>query len=116
MERKHAIVIALSFVLVGMMFFSVDIPMVSNHQEAEQSLPSPQEVTQIADEPDASGNMLMNVNENPSFEDWSGTRADSYTWGYASTYRDCDFAYSGAGVTGNYGLLMEVSPLRKQKL
>ena len=108
MNRKHAIVIALSFVLVGMMFFSVDIPMVSNHQEVSQSLPSPQEVNQIADEPDSSGKMLMNVNENPSFEDWSGSRADTYDWGYATTYRDCDFAYNGPGVTDNYGLLMEV--------
>ena len=49
MEKKHAIVIALSFVLVGMMFFSVDMTMVSNHQEFSQSLPSPQDVTQIAD-------------------------------------------------------------------
>lgn len=108
MERKHAFVIALLFVLVGMMFFSVDTPMVSNHQEISQSIPSPQEVKQIADEPDSSGNMLINVNDNPSFEDWSGTRADTYDWAYASTYRDCDFAYHGPGVTGNYGLLMEV--------
>ncbi|TFG26383.1 hypothetical protein EU528_14495, partial [Candidatus Thorarchaeota archaeon] len=107
MERKHAIVVAMSFVLVGMMFFSVDAPMVLNHQEVSQSLPSPQEVTQIADEPDSSGNMLINMNENPSFEDWTGSSPADYNGGGGSSYRNADFAYSGSGVTGNYGLLIE---------
>jgi len=107
MKRKHAIVIALSFVLVGMMFFSVDIPMVSNHQEVSQSVPSPQEVTQIADEPDSSGKMLMNVNENPSFEDWASDRPSGYDWAYASTYQHTDFTYHGVGITGTYAAQLE---------
>jgi len=107
MERKHAIVLAISFVLVGMMFFSVDTPLILNQQETLQSTPSPQEVLLISDEPDSSGNMLMNVNENPSFEDWASDRPSGYDWAFASTYQHTDFAYQGVGITGIYAAQIE---------
>ncbi|MHA2177739.1 MAG: hypothetical protein ACXAAK_05245 [Candidatus Thorarchaeota archaeon] len=107
MMRKHAIVIALSFVLVGMMFFSADTPLIINQKETSQNLPSPQEVPLISDEPDSMGNMRMNVMENPSFENWAGSAPEGYTNDYASGHRAADFTFNGPGITGNYAVLIE---------
>ena len=108
MKKKHAIVIALSFVLVGMMFFSVDTPLIIERQEASQNNASPQDEVQIAAEVDSMGNLRTNVIENPSFEDWTGGAPDGYTSIRESGYTDVDYAYAGAGVTGNYAALLEV--------
>ncbi|TFG14653.1 hypothetical protein EU537_03010 [Candidatus Thorarchaeota archaeon] len=51
--------------------------------------------------------LKVNVNKNPSFEDWDGTRPASYDGVMVSEYGSAEFDYSGVGVTGNYGLLME---------
>ncbi|MBN2230029.1 MAG: hypothetical protein JW779_10625 [Candidatus Thorarchaeota archaeon] len=107
MERTHTIVLALTFFLVGMMFFSVDTPMVLNHQEVTLSLPSPQEVTQIAAGADSSGNLRINVMDNPSFEDWSGVLPAGYDNGMATTHNVAEFDYQGPGVTGTYAGLVE---------
>jgi hypothetical protein len=107
MMKKHAIVIALSFVLVGMMFFSVDTPLILKQQESSQNIPSPQEVLLISDEPDSMGNMRMNVMDNPSFENWAGNGPEGYTSKGASGHIEADFAYTGPGVSGNYAGLIE---------
>ncbi|TFG99033.1 hypothetical protein E4H12_04200 [Candidatus Thorarchaeota archaeon] len=54
------------------------------------------------------GNLRTNVIENPSFEDWTGGAPDGYTSIRESGYTDVDYAYAGAGVTGNYAALLEV--------
>ena len=107
MMRKHAIVIALSFVLVGMMFFSVDTPLLIEN-EVLQNTPSPEEAKQISADVDSMGNLLANVIENPSFEAWAGNGPDGYNEVRESGYTDVDYAYAGAGVTGNYAALLEV--------
>ncbi|TET09734.1 MAG: hypothetical protein E3J86_07385 [Candidatus Thorarchaeota archaeon] len=107
MMRKHAIVIVLSFVLVGMMFFSVDTPLIMNQKKISQSIPTPQEVPLISDEPDSMGNMRMNVIDNPSFEDWNGNIPVGYSQARESGYTDVDYAYAGPGVTGSYAGLIE---------
>ncbi|MDF1540628.1 MAG: hypothetical protein P1Q69_17150, partial [Candidatus Thorarchaeota archaeon] len=107
MEREHATVIALAFVLVGLMFFSVDTSLVNQHNVEPVIHEAPENIEQLADEADSSGNMLININENPSFEDWTGSRPADYNGGGGSSYRNADFAYSGSGVTDNYGLLIE---------
>ncbi len=107
MRRKHAFVIALSFVLVGMMFFSVDTPMIVDQQESSQDIATPQEVTQIVAEVDSSGNLRTNVIENPSFEYWTSGNPDGYDSVHESGYTDVDFAYQGSGVTDLYAALIE---------
>ncbi len=107
MKNKSAIVIALSFVLVGMMFFPVDTPMVFSPEETPQvQLPLQEEIVE-AEEFDVNGNLKSNIKENPSFEDWSGDMPSGYDYRSASSQRHYEFDYSGPGITGNYGVLME---------
>ncbi|MHA2041481.1 MAG: hypothetical protein ACW975_06405 [Candidatus Thorarchaeota archaeon] len=107
MIRKHAIVLALSFVLVGMMFLSVGTSLVLPYEGALENTQPHQEEMVISDEPDSMGNLRMNVHSNPSYEEWDVVKPADYTDGYSSDHRDGNFAYNGPGVTGNYALLAE---------
>ena len=108
MERKYATVLAITFVLVGLMFFSVDTPISISHQVKTDTLDSPTNINEIAEEPISQGPLTMNVISNPSFEEWNtglhgpedwDTRGDGYAFG--------DPAYTGTYKNGNYAGLVE---------
>lgn len=107
MESRSAIVLALSIVLVGMMFFSIDTPLVISQEVSSEKIAFPKDEPLIADGPDSMGNLRINVHSNPSYEEWDVVKPADYTYGYSSDHRDANFAYSGPGVTGNYALLAE---------
>ncbi|MBN2228372.1 MAG: hypothetical protein JW779_02190, partial [Candidatus Thorarchaeota archaeon] len=110
MKRKSVLlaVVVASLFMLGIMIFQGEAPaVVSLGESSLQIIENPVDIPRVADEVDAAGNMLINVNENPSFEDWTGSGPASYDWASATAYREADFAYSGSGVTGNYGLLIE---------
>jgi hypothetical protein len=107
MIRKHGIVLSLFFVLLGMMFFSVDTPLILPHEVPLENTQPNQETMVVSDEADSMGNLRINVHSNPSYEEWDVVKPADYTDGYSSDHRDANFAYNGPGITGNYALLAE---------
>ncbi len=108
LKVKHALVLVVSLLMIGMLIRPADISM-SNPREESSSLTveTLEKIQNVSDEPDSAGNMLINVNENPSFEYWAGDMPADYDNAFASSYRDADFDYAGPGVTGSYGVLVE---------
>ncbi|MHA1930557.1 MAG: hypothetical protein ACTSV2_18440, partial [Candidatus Thorarchaeota archaeon] len=103
MERKHATVIALTFVLVGLMFFSVDTPLVLQQEVETVIHESPEIIEQIADEPVPQEPLKMNVVPNPSFETWITDDKFPEDWTVSATgHANSSLAYTGSPKHGNY--------------
>jgi len=108
MNKKHAIVIALSFVLVGMMFFPVHVPMALEQQANNLNINPQQEVMQPSDGPVPHEPLRLNVIENPSFEvEDPATSAPDGWVAQSSAYQYSDDMYTGTYKNGNYGGLIE---------
>ncbi len=91
-----------------MMILQIDSPvMISVEDSSPQLIETREDIPQVANETDSDGNLMINVNENPSFENWDVNKPADYDSAFASTYRNAVFDYSGPGVTGNYGVLVE---------
>ena len=107
MMRKHAIVVALAFMLVGLMAFSVDAPSLLQDTADTTRLESPEIVDQIADGLVPQEPLHLNVIENPSFEDWDSTINSPTSWhGQASAYQYSDPKYTVVA-KGAYSGLVE---------
>jgi len=103
MERKHATVLALTFVLVGLMFFSVDTPLVLQQDVEPVVHEAPVTVEQIADEPVPQEPLRLNVVENPSFEEWDSVNHRPEDWSaQASAYQHSDNVYTDVVAAGSY--------------
>ena len=100
MIRRHATVLTILFVLLGLMFFSGTTLFV--HRDIETVIhESPNAVEQIADEPVPIEPLRMNVLSNPSFETWD-SGAPSEWPSDASAYAYSDPTYSGSQKMGSY--------------
>lgn len=106
MNRKHAIVIALTFVLVGMMFFSFDSPQIAGQKTAVQEISSPERIQQLADGPVPIEPLKMNVLWNPSFETFSSGIPSNYI-GTSSPHKYANDTYTDHKATGNYAGYLE---------
>ncbi|MFX1561153.1 MAG: hypothetical protein ACFFBL_11245, partial [Promethearchaeota archaeon] len=80
MKRKHAIVLAMSFIIVGMMFFSLDTPFVLKQEATSENVSSPRDAIEMADEPVPQEPLRLNVISNPSFEDWDSVLDTPEDW------------------------------------
>ncbi|TFH08335.1 MAG: hypothetical protein E4H14_06630 [Candidatus Thorarchaeota archaeon] len=108
MERKHATVIALTFVLVGLMFFTADTPLVLQQEVNPVNHESPEIFEQIADEPVPLQPLRLNVIENPSFENFDfGTNYPTGWYAQSSTYANADPRYTDVVSSGTYAGLVE---------
>ncbi|TFG27229.1 hypothetical protein EU527_18795, partial [Candidatus Thorarchaeota archaeon] len=108
MERKHATVIALTFVLVGLMFFSVDTPLVTQQDVDSLIREVPEINEQIADEPVPQEPLRLNVVENSDFEEWDSVNHKPEAWtAQASAYQYADRAYTSVVATGSYAGYIE---------
>ena len=103
MERKHAIVIVMSFIIVGTMFFSLDTPVVLKQEVTSENVSSPREAIEVADEPVPQEPLRLNVISNPSFEDWNSLDAVPTDWQVqTSAYQFGDRAYTEVVANGTY--------------
>jgi hypothetical protein len=108
MERKHAIVLAMSFILVGMMFFYVDTPLVLKQEATSENVSSPREAIVMADEPVPQEPLRLNVISNPSFEDWDSALDAPEDWqALSSAYQFGDPAYTMEVANGIYAGYIE---------
>jgi hypothetical protein len=108
MEKKHAIVIALSFILVGMMFYSFDSPLVLKQEAMSDNVSSPQEAIAMADEPVPQEPLRLNVISNPSFEDWDSVLDTPEDWQVqTSAHQFGDRAYTEEVANGVYAGYVE---------
>ncbi len=108
MKGKHAIVLVLAVLFVGTLCNQIDAPMMPTAGDSSlQTTGVPVDAPQVSDELDSSGNMMINVNPNPSFENWAGDMPADYDNAFASTYRNAIFDYYDPGVTGNFAVLIE---------
>ncbi|TFH08336.1 MAG: hypothetical protein E4H14_06635, partial [Candidatus Thorarchaeota archaeon] len=103
MERKHATVIALTFVLVGLMFFSVDTPLVTQQDVEPVIHEAPEIIEQIANEPVPQEPLKMNVLSNPSFDTWIMDDKFPEDWTIAATgHANSSRAYTGSPKYDSY--------------
>ncbi|MFW9869132.1 MAG: Ig-like domain-containing protein [Candidatus Thorarchaeota archaeon] len=108
MERKHAIVLAMSFIIVGMMLYSVDTPLVLNQEAMSDNVSSLQEAIAMADDPVPQEPLRLNVISNPSFEDWDSVLDMPEDWHVNSSgYQFADPAYTGEVANGVYAGYVE---------
>ena len=107
MERKHAIVIALTLLFLGTMFTSVDNPFGQKNTGVSELQESPEIYEQIADEPVPQEPLTLNVMPNPSFEEWNtGDRPEVWS-SSATSQRYLDDAYTGNPKHGSYAGYLE---------
>lgn len=103
MERKHATVLALTFVLVGLMFFSVDTPLTTQQEVDTVIHEAPEIIEQIAAEPVPQEPLRLNVVENGGYEEWDSGAHSPEAWvAQASAYVKSDSAYTDVVATGTY--------------
>ncbi|MFW9786162.1 MAG: Ig-like domain-containing protein [Candidatus Thorarchaeota archaeon] len=103
MERKHAIVLVMSCIIVGMMFYSMDKPIVLKQEAMSDNVSSPREAIAMADEPVPQEPLRLNVISNPSFEDWNSIDAVPTDWQVqTSAYQFGDRAYTEVVANGTY--------------
>ena len=108
MVRRHAIVIVLSFVLVGMMFFYVDTPIVMKQTASSENVSSPREAIEMADEPVPQEPLRLNVISNPSFEEWNSLDDVPTDWQVqTSAYQFGDPVYTEEVANGVYAGYVE---------
>ncbi|MFW9840316.1 MAG: Ig-like domain-containing protein, partial [Candidatus Thorarchaeota archaeon] len=108
MERKHAIVLAMSFIIVGMMFYSVDTPLALKQEAMSDNVSSPQEAIAMAAEPVPYEPLRLNVISNPSFEDWDSLDDVPTDWQVqTSAYQFGDRAYTQEVANGVYAGYVE---------
>jgi len=107
MERKHATVVALAFILIGLMFFSVDTPFATPQQVESVVHEAPVIVEKVAEEPVPHEPLKMNVIQNPSFEDWDTANRPEDWQASATSMTRTDAAYSGTPKIGNYAGYIE---------
>jgi hypothetical protein len=108
MERKHAIVLAMSFIIVGVMFFSLDTPIVLKQKAISENVSSPREAIEMADEPVPQEPLRLNVISNPSFEDWFSLDDVPTDWQVqTSAYQFGDRAYTEEVANGVYAGYVE---------
>ena len=107
MIRKHAMVLTLAFLFLGMIFTSVDTPFVQPNAVQSDIQDSPETIEQIADGPVPQEPLRLNVLENPSFEDWDSAQNEPETWDSLTTaYQHANTTYTGVK-NGNYAGLVE---------
>lgn len=108
MTRKHAMVLALAFLFLGMILTPVETPFVQQENDGWELRESPEVYEKVAEEPVSQGPLIMNVVSNPGFEDWNtgthgpedwDTRGDGHAYG--------DPAYTGSIKHGNYAGYVE---------
>jgi hypothetical protein len=103
MIQKHATVLALTFVLVGLMFFSVDTPFVNQSEVEPEVLEAPMKIEQITEEPVPQEPLRMNVAPNPSFEDWDTNNRRPEEWSVdATAHVYTNSTYTGMIKHGSY--------------
>ncbi|MGY5881915.1 MAG: Ig-like domain-containing protein, partial [Candidatus Thorarchaeota archaeon] len=108
MERRYATVVALTFVLVGLMVFSIDAPLSISRQVENEILDNPISIDETADTPVSQGPLRMNVVPNPSFEDWDAPNSGPDDWDTRSSgYTYGDPTYTGSIKHGNYAGFVE---------
>ncbi|MFX1605031.1 MAG: hypothetical protein ACFFDD_03925 [Promethearchaeota archaeon] len=108
MKRKHAIVLAMSFIIVGMMFFSLDTPFVLKQEATSENVSSPRDAIEMADEPVPQEPLRLNVISNPSFEDWDSVLDTPEDWQVqSSAYQFGDPAYTEEVANGTYAGYIE---------
>ena len=108
MVRRHAIVIVLSFVLVGMMSFYVDTPIVLKQKVSSENVSSPREAIEMADEPVPQEPLRLNVISNPSFEEWNSLDDVPTDWQVqTSAYQFGDPVYTEEVANGVYAGYVE---------
>jgi len=108
MEKQHAIVIALAFLFLGMMFTSVDTPFVSQNNVGSEFQESPEIYEQVADEPVPQEPLRLNVLSNPSFEAWDYVNDHPEDWNaLTSPLQFGDRAYTEEVANGVYAGYIE---------
>jgi hypothetical protein len=108
MMRKHVAVIAFTFMLVGLMIFSVDVQSPSQTQTDAAIRESPVIVGQIADGPVPQEPLQLNVIRNPNFEDWDSSINAPTSWhAQASGYQYSNAQYTDIVANGTYSGFVE---------
>jgi len=108
MIRKHAMVLALTFLFLGMMFTSVGNPFVNPYKDVNVIQESPEIYEQLTAEPVPQEPLRLNVIPNPSFEDWDSVYHWPVRW-YAQTsaHQHGDTAYTEEFSHGAYAGYVE---------
>jgi hypothetical protein len=108
MESKHATVVVLTFVLVGLMFFSIDTPLAVQQEVDTEIHEGPEIVEQIAEGPVPQEPLRLNVISNPSFEEWNSIDDVPMDWQVqTSAYQFGDLAYTEEVANGTYAGYVE---------
>ncbi len=108
MIRKHAIMIALTFLFLGMMFTSVETPYVSSGKGESTIQESPEIYEQITEGPVPQEPLRLNVLSNPSFEDWDYVNDRPEDWNaLTSPHQFGDRAYTEEVANGAYAGYLE---------
>jgi len=108
MIRKHAIVIALTFLFLGFLFTPVDTPFVHPNNIGSEIQETPENIEQVADGPVPQEPLRLNVIENPSYEDWNDGSHSPEGWlTQSSAHQYSDRAYTSDVANGVYAGYIE---------